>query len=94
MTKNDSTLTIAIIIVLALFLFGGFGMISGFGFGGMPWMYQMHYGSQTLCSNAGGIWCYWPAYAISSLISILIVIILVVLLIKLVKQQGVKDGKR
>lgn len=55
MGKNNNALVI-IIVVLALLFLGSFGMM---GFGGMM---RGMYGSNYLCGNVGGIWCYWPNF--------------------------------
>jgi protein-S-isoprenylcysteine O-methyltransferase Ste14 len=92
--KNENIIIIVLAVILAIFLLGGFGMM---GFGGM-----MHggYGSGYLCSNVGGIWCYWPNWIgiFSFIIQVLIVVILILLILWLTKQisnsKKMKGGKK
>jgi flagellar biogenesis protein FliO len=90
--KNDNILVAVMVVVIALLLFGGFGMM---GFGGFG---HMGYGSQTLCSNVGGIWCYWPNWmgVFSFLFMILIFVVMTLLIIWLARQlfQNEKRHKR
>jgi protein-S-isoprenylcysteine O-methyltransferase Ste14 len=86
--KRDNTLSIIVIVILALFLLGGFGMM---GFGGM-----MHnYGISGACSNIRGIWCYWPSWAnvFSLIIWALVIIVLILLIIWLTKQINIPKKK-
>ena len=75
--NTDNTLMIVITIILAIFLFGGFGMM---GFGGMGMMgnYGFGYGSIPI---------------FGSIIIILILIPLILFIIWIVKQLSKEEGK-
>jgi flagellar biogenesis protein FliO len=80
--KNDqTTVIIALIVILVLFFVGGFGMM---GFGHM----MNGYGIRGMCSTIGGIWCYWPSWAgvTSFIVSLLTIVALILLIIWLYRE--------
>jgi uncharacterized membrane protein len=79
MKEQNNTIIWIVFALLVLLLFGGFGMM---GFGGFGHMRS--YGSQTLCGNVGGIWCYWPNFGF--IYMVLFWVILIALIIWLVKR--------
>jgi hypothetical protein len=82
--KNDNTWVIIVAVLAFVIVFSGFGMM---GFGGMGMMGG--YGNPFLCSNIGGIWCYFPIFNfVFMLLFITIIILLVIWIVK--KLQGRK----
>lgn len=79
MKNQDNTLIYALIALLVIILLGGSSMMRFGGMGGM-----MGYGNNYLCSNAGGIWCYFPIFGFILMVIFWIVIIL--LIIYIIKQ--------
>jgi protein-S-isoprenylcysteine O-methyltransferase Ste14 len=75
MKEGDILIIVAVLVLLMVFVFWGFGMM---GFGGM-----MHnYGISGVCSTIGGIWCYWPSWiSFFAIITWTLVIIAFVLVI-------------
>ena len=89
MKKQDNPLVIGLIVLLVVLLFGGFG-IMGFGGFGMKSM-MGGYGNSYLCSQVGGIWCYWPSTGfLSMFIFWSVVILLIVLIVKHFQKRGAK----
>ena len=81
MKKQDNTLVIGLIVLLVVLLFGGFGMKSMMG----------GYGNSYLCSQVGGIWCYWPSTGfLFMFIFWSVVILLIVLIVKHFQKRGAK----
>ena len=81
--RNNNSLMIALVVVLVLFLFGGF--FGGYGFS----MMGSGYGFNRMCSMMGGIWCYWPgpgAGIVMWLFMTLVVVALVLFIVWLVRQ--------
>ncbi|MEK6908774.1 MAG: hypothetical protein AABX23_01845 [Nanoarchaeota archaeon] len=85
--KQDNGLVI-VLIILVIVLFSGFSMMS---FGGYGMMGMMGYGNSYLCSQIGGIWCYFPIFGF--LFMILSLVVFIVLLVWIVKQLQ-NDGRR
>ena len=83
--KDNDTSLIVMIILLALMLFGGFGMM---GFGGFGYKGIMNYG----CGMVGG-YNYGFSSLIGVIISVLFIVILILGILWLVKQLQ-KDNRR
>lgn len=81
--KEDNTLLIVLVVLILVLLFGGFGMM---GFGGMMNTGMMGYGNPYLCSQVGGIWCYFPIF--SFILMLLFIVAFILLVVWLVKKQG------
>jgi len=71
--KNEKIEIIVFLAIISLFIFSSFGMM------------RMHYGFSSLCSNIGGIWCYWPPYSIFMIIQFLFAVLLSLLIIWLIR---------
>lgn len=87
MKKQDNTLIIVLAVIIALFLFSGFGMM---GYGGYGMMGMMGYGNNYLCSTAGGIWCYIPIWGLFFMLLFWVVIALLVVWVARTLQNGRK----
>jgi hypothetical protein len=88
--KETNTLIIVLAVVFGFAFIFSFGGMMG-GIGGM-------HGSNLMCSEFGGIWCYWPSFGFMwifmLLIPALILIALVLFIIWLARELNKSGGKR
>jgi len=81
--RNQKNIAIILVIsILFLFLFSGFGMMGFSGFGMHNMVYG--YGNDYLCSQVGGIWCYFSIF--NFVFMALFWIIVIVLIVWLIEQ--------
>lgn len=90
MKEQNNGLIIGLIVLIVVIFFSGFGMM---GFSGMRMYGMMGYGSNYLCSNIGGIWCYIPIFGF--LFMSLFWIVMILLVVWIVKQiQKSNNGNK